>query len=59
MELNDGQYQAGMKLVAGAETALQQVASGLRRREDKSQLRRRIEDVESMLKKIKRELGVG
>ena len=58
MEIKDSQYQGGMKLVAGAEAALQQVASGLRRKEDKSQLRRRIEDVEAMLKKVKRELGL-
>jgi BMFP domain-containing protein YqiC len=59
MELKDSQYQGGLRLLSGVETAVQQVMSGLRKREEKSTLRRRIEEVEALLKKAKRELGLG
>ena len=59
MELKDGQYQAALKLMSSAEDALQHAMSGVKRKEEGRTIRRRIEEVESFLKKAKRELRLG
>lgn len=59
MDLNDSQYQNGLRLAKGAEDAMQQVITSLRRHDEASRIRRGIEEVESMLKKVKRELRLG
>lgn len=59
MELKDSQYQSGIKLLSSAQDALQMAISSMRRKEEASSLRRRIEEVELFLKKAKRELRLG
>ena len=59
MELKDGQYQSALKILASAEDALQHAMSGVKRKEEARTIRRRIEEVESFLKKAKRELRIG
>jgi ppGpp synthetase/RelA/SpoT-type nucleotidyltranferase len=56
MELKDSQYRGGLKMLQGVESALQQAISGVRKKEEQATLRRRIEEVEALLKKAKREL---
>lgn len=58
-EIKDGQYQAAAKMIHSAIEALHQAQGGMRRKEDSSQLRRRIEEVEGIIKKAKRELRIG
>jgi hypothetical protein len=58
LELKDSQYQAGLKLLTGVDAALQQVSSGLKRKEEASRLRRRIEEVEGLLKRVRKELRI-
>ena len=58
-EIKDGQYQAGIKILGSAIEALHQSQTGCRRKEDSSQLRRRIEEAEGIIKKVKRELRIG
>lgn len=55
-ELKAGQYQAGLKMLTAADTALQHAMAGVRRHEETSRLRRRIEEVEGFIKKAKHEL---
>ncbi len=59
MELKDSQYQAGTKFINSAIEALHQLSGGMRRKEEASQLRRRIDEVEGILKKVKREMRLG
>jgi len=59
VELKDGQYQAALKIMASAADALQHAMSGVKRKEEGRTIRRRIEEVESFLKKAKRELRIG
>lgn len=59
VELRVGQYQAGFKMLTAADVALQHAISSVKRQEDSSALRRRIEEVESFLKKAKHELKIG
>ncbi len=59
MELKDGQYQAALKMMASAAEALQHAMSGVKRKEEGRTIRRRLEEVESFLKKSKRELRIG
>jgi hypothetical protein len=59
MDLQESQYQNGLRLAKGAEDALQQVITCLKRHDEATRIRRAIEDVESLLKKVKRELRVG
>jgi len=56
MELKDSEYQSGLKLLGGVQDALQGAMAGCRRREEHSTLRRRIEELEMLLKKVKRQL---
>jgi ppGpp synthetase/RelA/SpoT-type nucleotidyltranferase len=56
MDLKPGQYQSALRLLSGAEDALQHTMSGVRKRQDNRTIGRRIEEVESLLKKAKREL---
>ena len=56
MDLKDSQYQSGLKLLGGVQDALQQAMGSCRRKDEHSTLRRRIEEVEMLLKKVKREL---
>jgi hypothetical protein len=58
MDLKDSQYQTGIKLLQGVETAVQQAMGSMRRKEERSTLRRRIEEIDMLLKKVKREIGV-
>jgi cellobiose-specific phosphotransferase system component IIA len=58
-ELKDGQYQAALKLLTNAGDALQHAMTGLKRKEEARTIRRRVEEVESYLKKAKRELRIG
>lgn len=46
-------------MLAAADGALQQALGSVRRHEEQSTLRRRIEEVEGFLKKAKRELNIG
>jgi hypothetical protein len=59
VEVKDGQYESGLKYAKGAEEALQQLMTCLKRRDEPSRIRRVIEDAETLLKKVKRELRVG
>lgn len=59
MELNDSQYQNGLRLIQGAEDAMQSVITSLKRHDEASRIRRGIEEIEATLKKIKRELRMG
>lgn len=59
MELKDGQYLAALKMMSSAGEALQHAMSGVKRKEEGRTIRRRIEEVESFLKKAKRELRLG
>ncbi|MEE9268828.1 MAG: hypothetical protein V3V49_01055 [Candidatus Krumholzibacteria bacterium] len=56
VELKAGEYQASLKMLSAADAALQHSMAGVRRHEEPSTLRRRIEEVEGFLKKAKREL---
>jgi translation initiation factor 2B subunit (eIF-2B alpha/beta/delta family) len=56
VELKKTQYQAATQILTSAIEALHQAISGLKRQEEPSQLRRRIEEVEGIIKKAKREL---
>ena len=59
MDLNDSQYQNGLRLMKGANEAMQSVITGLKRHDEHSRIRRGIEEVEAALKKVKRELRMG
>ena len=59
MEIKDGQYQAALKLMNNASEALHHAMSGVKRKEEARTIRRRVEEVESFLKKAKRELRIG
>jgi hypothetical protein len=56
VQLKDSQYQAALKILGNAIEALHQAMSGIRRKEESMQLRRRIEEAEGIIKKAKREL---
>jgi hypothetical protein len=58
VELKDSQYQAGIKILNSAVEALHQAMSGLKRKEESSQLRRRIDEVEGIIKRARRELRI-
>jgi hypothetical protein len=59
MELNAGDYQAGLRLVQGAVDSLQAVVTSLKRQDEASRIRRGIEEAEGILKKVKRQLRIG
>jgi len=59
VEIKDGQYQAALKLLTNATDALHHAISGVKRKEEARTIRRRVEEVESFLKKAKRELRIG
>ena len=50
MELNDSQYQNGLRLIKGAEDAMQGVITSLKRHDEAARIRRGIEEIESVLK---------
>jgi hypothetical protein len=58
VDLQPSQYDNGLKYAKGAGEALQQLLTCLKRRDDPSRIRRIIEEVESQLKKVRRELRV-
>jgi ppGpp synthetase/RelA/SpoT-type nucleotidyltranferase len=58
MDLQASQYQSALRLAQGAEDALQQLMTRLKKHDEPTRIRRAIEDVESLLKKVKRELRV-
>ena len=59
MDVKESQYQNALKYAKGAEDALQQLMTCLKRHDEPSRIRRVIEDAELLLKKAKRELRVG
>ncbi len=59
MDVKESQYQNALKYAKGAEDALQQLMTCLKRHDEPSRIRRVIEDAEVLLKKAKRELRVG
>jgi len=59
VELKDGQYQSALKMMSSAVEALHHAMSGVKRKEEARTIRRRVEEVESFLKKAKRELRIG
>lgn len=59
MDVQNSQYENGLKYAKGAEEALQQLMTCLKRHDEPSRIRRVIEDAETLLKKVKRELRVG
>jgi hypothetical protein len=59
VEVKASQYDNGLKYAKGAEDALQQLMTCLKRHDEPSRIRRVIEDAEVLLKKVKRELRVG
>jgi len=58
VEIKDSQYQSATKILNSAIDALHQAITGIKRKEDSSQLRRRIEEAEGIIKRAKRELRV-
>ena len=56
MELNKGEYQTALRLLGGAEDALQHALSSTRRCEDNRKIGRDIEDVERLVKRAKKQL---
>jgi len=56
MELKKGEYQSALRLLSGAEDALQHALSATRRGEDNRKIGRDIEDLERLLKRAKRQL---
>jgi hypothetical protein len=58
VEIKESQYQAAHKMLGSAIEALHQAQSGLKRKEESSTLRRRIEEAEWVIKKAKRELRI-
>jgi hypothetical protein len=59
MELKPSQYEAALRMVKTADEALLSVLSSLKRHDEASRIRRGIEEVESLLKKVKQELKIG
>lgn len=59
METKPSQYEGALRLLKTASEALLQVMSHCKRREDASRIRRGIEEVESLLKKVKQEMRIG
>jgi hypothetical protein len=59
VDVQNSQYENGLKYAKGAEEALQQLMTCLKRHDEPSRIRRVIEDAETLLKKVKRELRVG
>ncbi len=59
MEIKESQYQSAIKILGTAIEALYQAQSGMKRKEESSQLRRRIDEVEGLIKKAKMELRIG
>jgi len=58
-ELRPGQYQGGLKMLIAAEAALQQAIASVRKQEDSASMRRRIDEVQTFIKKAKSELKLG
>ena len=59
MDLQESQYQNGLKLARAADETIQQLTTCLKRHDEPARIRRVIEDAEGILKRIKRELRVG
>ncbi len=59
MDLNPNQYESALRFLKSANDAMSQVLSSCKRREEASRIRRRIEEVEAFLKKVKQELRIG
>jgi hypothetical protein len=59
MELKPSQYEGALRLLKTADEALLHVLSSVKRRDESSRIRRGIEEVESLLKKVKQELKIG
>jgi len=56
MELKTGEYQTALRILSGADDALQHAMSSVRRREDNRKIGRSLEDLERLLKLAKRQL---
>jgi hypothetical protein len=59
MELKPSHYDAALKMLNSAQEALTQAMTSVKRRDESSILRRRIEEVEGFLKRVKRDLRLG
>jgi hypothetical protein len=59
MELKPGQYDAAARLLKSADEALLSVLTSVKRHDEVARIRRGIEEAESLLKKVKRELRIG
>jgi hypothetical protein len=59
MELKDSQYQGALRILKGVDDALQQLVSCVKRKDEAARIRRRVEEVEALLKKVKQEMRIG
>jgi hypothetical protein len=59
MELKQGQYDAASRLLKSADEALLSVLASVKRHDELARIRRGIEEAESLLKKVKKELRIG
>lgn len=59
MQLRDSQYQAAIKFLRAADDALQQTINAAKRKAEGPRLGRSIDEVTALLKKARKELGVG
>ena len=59
MDLKPSQYESALRLLKSADEAILHVQAHCKRKEEASRIRRGIEEVESLLKKVKQELRIG
>ena len=59
MELKPSQYEASLRFLKSADEAVLNLIALCKRKEEASRLRRGLEEVESLLKKVKHELKIG
>jgi hypothetical protein len=59
VELKPGQYQAGLRLLKGVDSALQQLVGSMKRKDEAARIRRGIDEIEALLKKVKQEMRLG
>jgi len=58
MEIKPSQYEAALRLIKSASEALDHLAACTKRKDEVSRLRRNIEEVEGLMKKLKHELRI-
>jgi len=59
MELKPSQYEASLRFLKSADEAVLAIIALCKRKEESSRIRRGLEEVESLLKKVKNELRIG